>query len=310
MALNHLVVLVGGVGGAKLAYGLAQQLTPEQLTIIVNVGDDFTHYGLHISPDIDTIMYTLAGVVDKNNGWGVAGDTTQMLESLRAYGEDAWFRLGDHDIATHILRTSLLQSKHTLTSVTARLASALGVKHRILPATDDRLRTLVSTAEYGELEFQQYFVRYRWQPTVQALRFDGAESAQMTAEVRAALQTADAVIFAPSNPYLSIAPILAVQGVRELLCARDVPRVAVTPIIAGKAIKGPAAKLMLELGFTPSSETAAHYYGEVINAYVTDQRDPLFALKGLRIAQMDTLMQTEADRVRLASEILSWIRGL
>ncbi|MFN8374597.1 MAG: 2-phospho-L-lactate transferase [Anaerolineae bacterium] len=309
MALNHVVALVGGVGGAKLAYGLAQLLSPQQLTIIVNTADDFNLYGLRICPDSDTIMYTLSGLVDKTNGWGLAGDTRIMLGALRRYGEDTWFGLGDQDLATHLLRTEWLAQGKSQTEVTARLCSALGIQHLVLPMSDAPVATIVDTVEFGELEFQQYFVRHRWQPTVKALRFEGVDNAQMTDAVREALAAADAILIAPSNPWLSVAPILAVPGMREAIIKRDVPRVAVSPIIAGEAVKGPAAKLMQELGYQPSAQAVAEYYGEVINCYVYDERDGTLSLPGLRTLAVNTWMQSEADRVTLARQILTWIEG-
>lgn len=309
MALNRIVVLVGGVGGAKLAHGLAQILEPEQLTIVVNTGDDFWHYGLRVCPDLDTVMYTLSGVVDKTNGWGVAGDTRQMLDMLRRYGEDAWFGIGDRDIATHLLRSMWLREGRTLTQITRELASRLGIRHPMLPMTDQPVATMVNTVEYGELEFQTYFVRYRWQPTVTSLRFAGIEAACVTPDVRQAIEAADAILIAPSNPWLSIAPILDVPGMRDLIQSRRVPRVAVTPIIGGQAVKGPAAKLMAELGYIPSAEAVAGYYGDIINAFVYDQRDAALQLSVPRAAMFDTLMETEADRARLAREVMDWIKG-
>lgn len=302
-------MLVGGVGGAKLAHGLAQILTPGQLTIIVNTGDDFWHYGLRVCPDMDTVMYTLSGLVDKTNGWGVAGDTRAMLGALRRYGEDTWFGLGDQDIATHLLRTQALQRGERLTLIMRRLTSALGIPHPILPMTDAPVATRVDTVEYGELEFQEYFVRYRWQPTMKGIRFDGVDAASLSPEVSEALAQADAILFGPSNPWLSIAPILSVPGMREALTARNVPRVAVTPIVDGQAIKGPAAKLMAELGYQVSPHTVADYYGNVINGFVYDKRDAALDLKGVRATTLDTVMQTEQDRARLALEVLNWLES-
>jgi LPPG:FO 2-phospho-L-lactate transferase len=309
VALNHVVVLVGGVGGAKLAYGLAQLLNPEQLTIIVNTADDFNLYGLRICPDSDTIMYTLSGLVDKTNGWGVGGDTRHMLEALQRYGEKTWFGLGDQDVATHLLRTQWLAQGCSQTEVTARLSKALGIKYPILPMSNEPVATMVDTVEHGELEFQQYFVGHRWQPTVKGLRFMGIEQAKMTPEVSAAIASADAILIAPSNPWLSIAPILAVDGMREALVSRRVPRVAVSPIIDGQAVKGPAAKLMAELGYTPSAVSVAEYYGEVINGYVYDKHDAGLKFRRVRKVAMDTWMQSETDRVTLARQILTWIEG-
>lgn len=309
MALKHVVVLVGGVGGAKLAYGLARLLSPEQLTIVVNTADDFNLYGLRICPDSDTIMYTLADLVDKTNGWGIGGDTIHMLGALRRYGEDTWFRLGDQDMATHVLRTHWLSQGCTQTEITARLSAALGVKHRILPMSDEPVATMVDTQEYGEIEFQHYFVRHRWQPTVKGLRFLGAETAQMTREVKNALAEADAILIAPSNPWLSIAPMLAVQGLRAALVAQNVPRVAISPIIGGQAVKGPAAKLMKELGYEPSAAAVAQYYGDLLTGYVYDERDLGLTFPALRTLALNTLMQSEAERITLARNVLAWIEG-
>lgn len=307
MALERIVALVGGVGGAKLAHGLAQILAPGQLTIIVNTGDDFWLYGLRVCPDLDTVLYTLGGVVDTQNGWGVAGDTTGMLDMLRRYGEEPWFRLGDRDMATHLLRTRWLREGHPLTTITDWLARRLDVAPRLLPMADEPVPTVMITDEYGELDFQTYFVRYRWEPTVTAIRYDRAERATLTPQVAHALATADAILVGPSNPWLSIAPILAVPGLRAALLARDVPRVAISPIIGGEAVKGPAAKLMRELGYTPSAETVAAYYGEIVNGFVYDARDAEQAMP-VRSTRLDTLMTTDEDRARLARAVLDWIR--
>ncbi len=310
MALENIVALVGGVGGAKLAHGLAQILPPERLTVIVNTGDDFWHYGLKICPDLDTVMYTLAGIVDRTNGWGIAGDTRAMLGAMGRFGETPWFGLGDQDIATHLLRTQAIRSGETLTQVTRRLAGALGIKPVLLPMTDAEMPTMIDTVEYGELEFQVYFVKHRWQPTVRAIRCANTASASVSADVTAALERADAILIAPSNPWLSIAPILAVPGMRDLLCRRDIPRVAVSPIVDGKAVKGPAAKLMAELGYGEvSPRTVAAYYRGLINGYVYDERDagqPIHE-EDMRMVTFDTIMTTEGHRAVLAEKILHWI---
>ncbi|MDX2160098.1 MAG: 2-phospho-L-lactate transferase [bacterium] len=310
MALNRIAVLVGGVGGAKLAHGLAQHLAPGQLTVIVNTGDDFWHYGLKICPDLDTVMYTLAGWVDKANGWGVAGDTTAMLDSLRRYGEMPWFRLGDQDVATHLLRTQAIRSGETLTQITQQLTKRAGILHAILPMTDAEMPTMIDTVEYGEIEFQEYFVRYRWQPTVKAIRSAGEAAARPSQAVERAICEADAILFAPSNPWLSIAPILRVPGMADLLRSRPVPRVAISPIVEGKALKGPAAKIMAELGYAEVSarEVAAYYQG-MATGFVYDQRDagqPVH-IESIRAVQMDTVMKNESDRAAFAGRILEWI---
>ncbi|MCB9453602.1 MAG: 2-phospho-L-lactate transferase [Anaerolineaceae bacterium] len=308
MALN-VVVFVGGVGGAKLAYGLAHILPPENLTIIVNTGDDFWHYGLRVCPDLDTIMYTLSGLVNKTNGWGIDGDTRAVLDAMQRYGEAPWFQLGDQDIATHLLRTQALADGETLTQITTKLNTALGVQHRVLPMTDAPVATMVDTVDQGELAFQTYFVRHRWQPVVKSLRFEGVEAAAVTPEVRAALQSADVILIGPSNPWLSIAPILAVPGMRELILAYDVPRVAVSPIIGGKAVKGPAAKLMVELGYEQTAQAVADYYGEVINGFVVDTVDAGLSLGVQHTANFEIIMNSESDRISVAKNVLQWIQA-
>ncbi len=308
MALNA-VVLVGGVGGAKLAYGLAQVLPPEELTVIVNTADDFWHYSLRICPDLDTITYTLSGLADKVNGWGVSGDTTQVLDGLKRYGEDIWFRLGDQDIATHLLRTTWVREGITLTEVTERLTKKLGIPQTILPMTDDTVATMVNTVEYGELEFQTYFVRHRWQPTVKSLRLMGIDAAKITEPVREAINRADVILIGPSNPWLSIEPILAVPGMRALIKGREIPRVAVTPIVGGKAIKGPAAKLMAELGYDPSVESVVQYYGEIINGFVYDQMDTELQVSLPHVLSCETIMNSDEDKILLAQTMLDWIKG-
>ncbi|HYO88327.1 MAG TPA: 2-phospho-L-lactate transferase [Candidatus Limnocylindrales bacterium] len=307
MALEKIVALVGGVGGAKLAHGLAQILPPEQLTIIVNTGDDFWHHGLRICPDLDTVMYTLAGLVDPVNGWGVAGDTTAALDALAAYGDESWFRLGDRDIATHLLRTERLRQGERLTTITHDLSRRLHIGSRILPMTDAEVATIVHTRETGPLPFQEYFVKYRWQPAVTAIRFEGAEAASLSPEAVAALNHVDAILIAPSNPWLSVAPILAVPGLRARIESAQLPRVAITPIVGGRALKGPAAKLMAELGYTVTPESVAGYYGSVINGFVYDERDPVVDLPGLRVLRTDTIMTTDHDRARFAAQVLAWM---
>lgn len=295
------------MGGAKLAYGLAQIVPPEDLTIIVNTGDDLWHYGLRICPDLDTVTYTLSGLVDKQNGWGVANDTTGVLSALEQYGADTWFRLGDKDLAVHLLRTMWLREGQTLTEVTRQLTQRLGVQHRILPMADASVATIVDTVEYGELDFQTYFVKYRWQPTVRSLRQVGLERVAISSDVAESIENADVIVIGPSNPWLSIAPILAVPGMKAAITSRAVPCVAVTPIIEGAAVKGPAAKLMLELGYEVSAAAVAEYYADVINGFVYDERDQGLRVESMRAVALNTLMQNDADRVRLAQALLKWI---
>lgn len=307
MAIARVLLLVGGVGGAKLAHGLAQVLPPGALTAVVNTGDDFWHYGLRVCPDMDTVMYTLGGVVDPANGWGVREDTAHMLDALRRYGEQPWFRLGDQDMATHLLRTEALRRGESLTGVTRRLSTALGIQQTILPMTDAEVATIIDTEEHGELAFQEYFVRYRWQPRVSGIRFAGAENASVTDEIADAFKTADVILIAPSNPWLSIAPILNVQGMRDLLLERRVPSVALTPIIGGAAVKGPTAKIMGELGYEVTPLAVAQYYEGLIDCFVYDRGDLPPLIPGVRTAGMDALMRSEPDRARLAGEMLRWI---
>lgn len=311
LTAKNIVALAGGVGGSKLAYGLAKRVAPEKLTIIGNVGDDFEHYGLHISPDLDTLMYTLGEVANPETGWGLAGETWQMLDMLSEYGERVWFRLGDRDLATHVLRTEWLRQGVALTEVTARLARSLGVQPRLLPVTDDPLATLVDTEEYGTLPFQAYFVRYRWQPTARRIWYHGAERARATDAVMTALHEADVIVLCPSNPILSIEPILAIPGVREALQVRRGFSVAVSPFIGGRAVKGPAAKLMGELGLGVTPQDLIQYYAGVLDGLVIDvsdreQTQPV----DFPILITHTLMESGADKMGLAAEILSWVEGV
>jgi LPPG:FO 2-phospho-L-lactate transferase len=304
---KSLVALAGGVGGAKLADGLARILPPNRLTVIVNTADDFELYGLHISPDLDTVTYTLAGVANAETGWGLTGETWHAFEQLQRLGTEPWFRLGDRDLAIHLWRTQALRDGATLTQFTVQLCQALGVGPTILPMTNDPVRTLVETDD-GELAFQDYFVRRQWQPVVRGLRFVGAETATPTTEVLAALDAADLVVICPSNPWLSIDPILAVPGIRVRLAGK--PVFAVTPIVGGQALRGPAAKLMCELGIEPTPVAVAEHYRDFLTGFVLDQVDadlePQVAASGVRTLVTDTVMWTPDDRARLAREVLAF----
>jgi LPPG:FO 2-phospho-L-lactate transferase len=301
--------MVGGVGGAKLAHGLAQILEPGQLTVIVNTGDDLWHYGLRVCPDLDTVMYTLAGLVDLLNGWGIEGDTRQNLEGLARYGMETWFGVGDQDLATHLLRTQWLRDGLRLSEVTMRLAERLGIQQRLLPMTDAQVATKVNTVEYGELDFQTYFVKMRWQPTVESLRIEGVENAQMSQEVVQTFENADIILFGPSNPWLSILPILSVPGLKDMLIAKDVPRVALTPVVQGEGIKGPVSKLMRELGYKQSAEAIVEFYRGIITGFVYDERDLDLNITGINSIALNTIMRTNADRETLARQILDWTAG-
>ncbi|MCI0441173.1 MAG: 2-phospho-L-lactate transferase [Chloroflexi bacterium] len=311
-ARPRVLALAGGVGGAKLALGLSRALGPDELAIVVNTGDDEEFYGLHVSPDLDTVMYTLAGLSNPDTGWGLAGDTFQTLERLKAYGADAWFNLGDRDFATHIRRTDMLRQGYTLSQITESLRRALGVLHPIIPMSDDRVRTMVATDE-GELRFQEYFVKRRCEPVVKSLRFDGAERARPSPGFIEALESADLLVMCPSNPFLSIAPILAVPGVRERIEGFDGLRVAVSPIVGGQAIRGPAAKMLRELGHDVSCVGVAKQYVGLCDVFVIDVadtqlRDAISSL-GMSVQVTDTVMNADADKERLARHILG-LRGV
>jgi len=305
---DHLVLLVGGVGGAKLALGLSHILPPGTLTIIVNTGDDLEHLGLHISPDLDTVMYTLAGLSNPVAGWGLRDDSFQALEMVKRLGGPSWFNLGDRDLGTSLARTALLDQGHSLTDVTRTLSTHLGVQHPILPMCDQPVRTLLDT-DRGRLAFQEYFVRERWQPVVRQISFEGAEAARPSKAVRQALESASLVVFGPSNPYLSIDPILAVPGIREMVQAK--PCVAVSPIIGGKAVKGPAAKLMQELGVEISALGVARHYRDLLNGIILDSVDEALSnpIQDLAILTgvYPTLMETTTDKINLAASLLDWI---
>jgi LPPG:FO 2-phospho-L-lactate transferase len=304
----NIVALAGGVGGAKLADGL-QRVVGENLTVIVNTADDFQLHGLAISPDLDTVMYMLAGIANRETGWGIAGDTYNNLDMISRYGGEDWFRLGDRDLATHLLRTQLLRSGQTLTQVTASLAAALGMRARILPMSNEPVATIVNT-NAGELAFQEYFVHRRWQPVLKSYRFHGIDKARVTPEITRTIQRADAVVFCPSNPFVSIEPILSVKGMRELLQKARVPKIAVSPIVGGEAIKGPAAKMFQELGMEASAFQVAKLFRGTIDRFVLDRVDEAQARNikdlGLRVWVTGTIMQNEADRERLAREICEW----
>lgn len=313
--MGHVVALSGGVGGAKLAYGLSRVLAPEDLTIVVNTADDFEHLGLTICPDIDTVAYTLADLSDRERGWGLAGETWNFMAALARLGGEDWFNLGDRDLAMHVERSRRLRTGQTLSHVTAELTRSLGVAPLVVPMSDDPVRTFAETDE-GRLGFQHYFVRERCEPVVRAISFEGVEKAVMAPAFRAALSRPDleAVLICPSNPYLSVDPILAVPGVREAIGARGAPCIAVSPIIGGKAVKGPTAKLMAELGVeTTQAAIAAHYHG-LIDALVVDEADldAVAELGGahLRVLATPSLMVSDETRIALARACLALVREI
>jgi LPPG:FO 2-phospho-L-lactate transferase len=308
-----IVALAGGVGGAKLAQGLYQVLPPDTLTIIGNTGDDFELWGLHISPDLDTVMYTLAGRANPVTGWGLTDETWSALSMMETYGQEGWFRIGDRDLATHLIRTRLLQEGHTLTGVTGDLMTGLDVHARLLPMTNDRVRTLVDT-DVGRLPFQVYFVQRRQQDTVLGGIFEGADAANVTPEVTRAIDDADAIIICPSNPIVSIGPILAVPLLRDLLEESPAPKIAVSPIVGGKALRGPADKMLTSLGHESSALGVARLYQGLAQGFVVDEVDaalqPAIEALNMRVLITQTVMQTDADRARLATDVLAFTRTL
>ena len=307
----RVVALAGGVGGAKLADGLAQVLPPEHLTVIVNVGDDFEHLGLKICPDLDTVCYTLAGLANPETGWGRIDETWHMLESLGTLGGPTWFRLGDRDLALHLERTNRLRHGMPLSQVTHDLCRQMGVQARVLPVTDDVVPTLVLT-ESGELPFQEYFVRQHCEPVVTGFRFAGVEQARPAYGVLEALNQADLVVLCPSNPWVSLDPILAISEVTTAIGTHRV--VGVSPIIGGKTVKGPAAKMFAELGIPASALAVAQHYGSLLSGFLLDDQDSdqADAVQGLNILPYvtQTIMRTQSDRRHLALEVLEFSKML
>lgn len=302
-----IVALSGGVGGAKLVLGLSRVVSPDELLVVCNTGDDFEHLGLAISPDLDTVMYTLAGLANPALGWGRRDETWSFMETLERLGGEVWFRLGDRDLAVHVERTRRLRQGETLSAVTAKFCRRLGVEPRIVPMSDDPVRTQVQT-DTGWIDFQDYFVRQHCDPSVRALAFHGAAEARPHADFVTALADPrlKAVIVCPSNPFISVEPILALPGVRQALIACHAPVVAVSPIIGGKAVKGPTAKMMTELGLNPSAGAVAQRYGDLLDGYVVDLADTS-EIQGIRpkVTLAQTLMRTLEDREALARVVLS-----
>jgi LPPG:FO 2-phospho-L-lactate transferase len=298
-----IVALAGGVGGAKLADGLAQILPPGDLTIVVNTGDDFEHIGLFISPDVDTVCYTLAGLANSTTGWGRQAETFQALENLRKLGGPDWFQIGDQDLATHLERTRRLKEGQSLSQITQGFCQAWGVGPLVLPMSDQPVHTMIDTLETGEIPFQEYFVHRNCEPKVRGFRFAGIESARPAPGVLESIKEADAIIFCPSNPWVSIDPILSLPGIRSALDAR--PILAVSPIIGGQTVKGPAAKMYAELGIQPSALAVAHHYAGLLTGFVLDDVDRAMA-KELSIPTLitQTLMKSRDDRRRLAQDVL------
>jgi LPPG:FO 2-phospho-L-lactate transferase len=311
-AKRKVVALSGGIGGAKLALGLYRVLPPHALTVAVNTGDDFEHLGLHVSPDLDTVLYTLAGWSDPERGWGRAAETWHFMESFEALGGPTWFRLGDRDLAMHVERTQWLRRDERLAAFARHAAQRMGIAADILPMSNDPVRTMVDTQE-GVLPFQNYFVARRCEPVVTRLHFENAERARPLPELLATLARPDleAIVICPSNPYLSIDPLLAIRGLRDALAAAAAPLVAVSPLIGGLAVKGPTAKIMAELGIPATARAIAAHYGDLLDGLVIDHSDAAEAAAiAIPTAVTSTLMRDMNDRERLAREVLSFARTL
>ena len=308
------LALAGGVGGARMAHGLSMVLHPEDLIIAVNVGDDFTHLGLRICPDLDTVMYTLAGLANPETGWGIEDETWNVMNSIKKLGGPDWFALGDRDLATHLERTRQLAAGTKHSDVTKSLCNRLDIAHKIVPISEQAIPTIVETPE-GDLSFQEYFVKQKCKPQVTGVRFAGATEAGLSHPLRHAIDAGeiDCVICCPSNPFLSIDPILALPEIRELLTTA-LPVVAVSPIVGGRAIKGPAAKLMREFGLPPSTLGIAAHYSGIINGIVIDTADEadVLALResGLKVLLTDTVMTTDEVRETLARQVLTFVQSL
>ena len=304
-----ITALAGGVGGAKLARGLAEILTPEELTIIVNTGDDFEHLGLKISPDLDSVIYLLAGIANPVTGWGIADDTFTTYDSLSRMGAPDWFRLGDIDLATHLTRTYLYKQGDSLTKITRNICDALSVKHMVLPMTDDPVATWIETEESGDIPFQEYFVKKRCEPKIKSVRFAGIETAKPGERVLDSIEQSDAVIICPSNPFVSIDPILSLSEVRESVNRKLT--VCVSPIIGGKAVKGPLAKMLLEMGSQPSPQSVIDHYGGLVDCLIVDSSDISGEMlnngSSIIFHAADILIPDKSNQIRLALDIIKLV---
>ena len=315
MSTRRILAITGGVGGAKLSLGLAKILGSEELAFIVNSADDFRHLGFHVSPDIDTLVYTLSGTANAETGWGRRDESWNFMQALKEFGGESWFALGDKDLAMHVERTRLLADGWSLTEVTKNLASALGIDYPIFPMCDESLRTRVET-DQGVLDFQTYFVRERCEPTVRGFVYDGADRSRLNPALTAWLDEAppSGVILCPSNPYVSIEPILQVNGMRDFLINCQAPVVAVSPVVAGQAIKGPTVKMMRELGVPGTAETVAAYYADFLDGFVLDTEDEGQALRiqalGLETTVTQSVMRSLDDRTALARDCLDFVDQL
>jgi LPPG:FO 2-phospho-L-lactate transferase len=303
-----ITALAGGVGGAKLVDGLAQVLHPQDLTVIVNTGDDFTHFGLHISPDLDTVCYTLAQLANPVSGWGRAGESWKVIKSIETLGGPTWFNLGDLDLGTHLERTRRLQQGQALSRITGDFCRAWGVPVVVLPMTDGSVATTVITESEGDLPFQEYFVHRQCQPKVTGFRFENIDHVQPAPGLIEAIQSSDCILFCPSNPWVSIDPILTVPGVRQAVASR--PVVAVSPLVQGQALKGPAAKMYRELGIDPSAKAVAAHYRGLLHGFILDTSDRAeieeISRWGIISLAADIIMRSPEDRCRLALEAVKF----
>jgi len=308
MRTGRVVALCGGIGGAKLALGLDRVLDPGQLTVVVNTGDDFEHLGLHISPDLDTVLYTLGGIADPERGWGRAEETWNFMEALGRFGGETWFQLGDRDLAMHVSRTEWLRCGRGFCEFVSRTAHALGISAQVLPMSNDAVRTIVETAE-GDLPFQHYFVRRRCEPAVKGIRFEGALAASPSPGVLELLlnPAVRAIVVCPSNPYLSVDPILSIPGIRDALANGAAPVIAVSPIIGGQAVKGPTAKIMQELGVAVNTQAIGAHYRGLIDGLIIDEVDAADeARAGMPVMVTRTMMKNLVDRKRLAGDVVAF----
>jgi LPPG:FO 2-phospho-L-lactate transferase len=300
--------LTGGTGGAKFIQGLHAVLPHEDLVVIVNTGDDLRWWGLHVSPDVDSVTYAVAGLLSRQRGWGLEGDTFQCLEQMKRLGAPAWFQLGDRDLGTHLTRTQLLAAGKTLSEATAQITHAAGIRSRIVPMSDNAVETRVQTADGRDLSFQEFFVRERYQPAVRAVRFDGAEHAHPAPGVLAAIARADAIFLAPSNPITSIGPILAVPGIRSALCDTPAPVAAVSPIVGNAPVSGPAGALMSAHGFPVSIAGIAQAYSDFLDILIADETDAAAASTlrrpALQVLCVPTIMESDTDKAALARAAL------
>ena len=310
--MKKVLVLAGGVGGAKLVKGLANIVPHKKLTVVVNTGDDFIHYGLNISPDLDTVMYSLAGLSNETTGWGRKNETWNCQEGLKKLGSETWFNLGDYDLATNLERTRLLKNGMTLTDVTTRLCQKLGIKVNLLPMTDGMVSTYITTDQYGDISFQEYFVKYKFEPVLKDYKFVGIEKCKLNPKTKQSIMEADIVIIGPSNPWLSIMPILAVEDTKQIIMKKVC--VAVSPIVGNTAIKGPAAKIFKEMGITPSATEVARLYKDMLKGFVIDELNAVESetIRGWGIIPLvtDTVMKDDASKERLAGKVFEFASQL